>query len=41
MVVMHAEIAKRAPLFAASRLEKQPGIQPVADVMSPVAVTDR
>jgi len=40
MVVMHAEIAKRAPLVAASRREKQTGIQAVAAVMSPVTVTD-
>jgi hypothetical protein len=39
MVVMHAEIAKGAPLVAASHLEKQAGIQAVADVMSPSAVT--
>jgi hypothetical protein len=39
MVVMRAEIAKGAPLVAVSRLEKQAGIQPVADVMSAAAVT--
>jgi hypothetical protein len=36
---MHAEIAKGAPLAAASRGEKQAGIQAVADVMSAAAVT--
>jgi hypothetical protein len=36
---MYGEIAKGAPLAAASRREKKGGIRAVADVMSPAAVT--